>query len=182
MDGMTKKVLFDAETVCKRVIELGKEISDKHPEGNLLLIGILKGCFMFMADLVRAVTVPTQIDFVRISSYGSATETSGSLEILMDIRTPVKGRNVILVDDIVDSGLTLHEYRKRLEKLEPKSLETVALIDKVGRRDKHVNLDYCGFKIEEGFVVGYGLDCNEQFRELAAIYVLNRHAAQSVQF
>ncbi len=105
MDGMTKKVLFDAETVCKRVIELGKEISDKHPEGNLLLIGILKGCFMFMADLVRAVTVPTQIDFVRISSYGSATETSGSLEILMDIRTPVKGRNVILVDDIVDSGL-----------------------------------------------------------------------------
>jgi hypoxanthine phosphoribosyltransferase len=172
MDGMTRKALYDAETVCKRVAELGREISEKHSGGNLLLIGVLKGCFMFMADLVRAITVPTQIDFVRISSYGSGTSTSGALEILMDIKTPIKGRNVILVDDIVDSGLTLHEYRKRLEKLEPASLETVALIDKVGKRDKHVSLDYCGFRIEEGFVVGYGLDCNEQYRELAALYVL----------
>lgn len=172
MSALTKKVLFDAETISLRVTQLGREISIRHPEGNLLLIGILKGCFMFMADLVRALDVACQIDFVRVSSYGSGTCSSGELEIIMDSRIPVENRDVILVDDIVDSGLTLCEYRNVVARRGPRSLETIALIDKTGRREKFVELDYCGFRIEHGFVVGYGLDCDEQYRGLGSLYVL----------
>jgi hypoxanthine phosphoribosyltransferase len=172
MQGLSKRVLFDQETISARVAEIGREISEKYPEGGLLLIGILKGSFMFMADLVRNITVDCQVDFVRISSYKDGTVTSGKLDIIMDIGIPVQGRNVILVDDIVDSGLTLSEYRKRIEQQGPKSLETAALLDKVGRREKHVELDYCGFRIQDGFIVGYGLDCNEQHRCHGCLYVL----------
>jgi hypoxanthine phosphoribosyltransferase len=167
------KILFDEQAIALRVKELGAEISAKHPDGNLLLIGILKGCFMFVADLVRALNVSTQIDFVRVSSYRSGTTSCGVLDIIMDIGLPVEDRNVILIDDIVDSGLTLSEYCKRIQKLGPKTLETVALINKTIRREKHVNLDYCGFEIEDGFVVGYGLDCDEEHRGLGALYVLD---------
>lgn len=165
-------MLFDAETISGRVKELGRQISSRHPEGDLLLIGILKGCFMFMADLVRSLDVPCQIDFVRVSSYGSGTCSSGRLDIVMDSRIPVANKDVILVDDIVDSGLTLCEYRNVVAQRGPRSLETVALIDKTGRREKFVELDYCGFKIEHGFIVGYGLDCDEQYRGLGCLYVL----------
>jgi hypoxanthine phosphoribosyltransferase len=169
----TAKVLFDEQAIALRVKELGAEISAKHPKGNILLIGILKGCFMFVADLVRAMTVSAQIDFVRVSSYRSGTTSCGVLDIIMDIGTSVEDRDVLLVDDIVDSGLTLSEYCKRIQKLGPKSLETVALINKTVRREKHVNLDYSGFDIEDGFVVGYGLDCDEKHRNLGALYVLD---------
>lgn len=172
MQPLTKRVLFDADTIAARVAEIGREISNKYPEGNLLLIGILKGAFMFMADLVRNISVDCQVDFVRISSYKEGTVTSGKLDILLDVGIPVEGRNVILVDDIVDSGLTLSQYRKRIEQQSPRSLETAALVDKTGRREKHVELDYCGFRIEEGFIVGYGLDCNEQDRCHGCLYVL----------
>jgi len=172
MAELKKRILFDAETISKRVKEIGKEISLKHPEGNLLLIGILKGCFMFLADLVRALDVSCQLDFARISTYGKGTVSSGEFKIIMDIGIPVEGRNVVLVDDIVDSGFTLHEFRKHLLKLNPKTLEIAALIDKTGRREKFVELDYCGFRIEHGFIVGYGLDCNEQDRALPCLYVL----------
>jgi hypoxanthine phosphoribosyltransferase len=172
MSELTKRVLYDADTISRRVRELGKEISARHPEGNLLMIGILKGCFMFMADLVRSLDVSCQIDFVRVSSYGSGTCSSGELDIIMDTRMPVEGRDVILVDDIVDSGLTLCEYRKVVAQRGPRSLETVALIDKTGRREKFVELDYCGFRIEHGFIVGYGLDCDEKHRGLGSLCVL----------
>jgi hypoxanthine phosphoribosyltransferase len=172
MNELTKRVLLDADAISQRVQELGKQISARHPEGNLLMIGILKGCFMFMADLVRSLDVSCQIDFVRVSSYGSGTCSSGELDIIMDTRIPVGDRDVILVDDIVDSGLTLCEYRNVIAQRGPKSLETVALIDKTGRREKFVQLDYCGFKIEHGFIVGYGLDCDEQYRGLGSLYVL----------
>jgi hypoxanthine phosphoribosyltransferase len=172
MSELTKRVLFDAETISRRVEELGKQISTRHPKGDLLLIGILKGCFMFMADLVRSLDVSCQIDFVRVSSYGSGTCSSGALDIIMDTRLPLEGRDVILVDDIVDSGLTLCEYRNLVAQRGPRSLETAALIDKTGRREKFVELDYCGFKIEHGFIVGYGLDCDEQYRGLGSLYVL----------
>lgn len=171
MMELKRKILFDSQTIASRVRELGKEMSVKYPDGNILMIGILKGSFMFMADLVRALDVSAQIDFVRISSY-SGTETTGKLDIIMNVGIPVKNRNVILVDDIVDSGLTLSEYRKILEKEGPSSLETVALINKTERREKHVELDYCGFHVENGFIVGYGLDCDEQFRGLGSLYVL----------
>jgi len=172
MRNYRKKVLFDHEAISSRVEELAAEISARHPEGEILLIGILKGAFMFMADLVRRLSVPCEVDFVKISSYGSGTVSSGKLNILLDTSIPVEGRAVILVDDIVDSGLTLNEYRQALEARSPRSIETIALIDKTGRREKHVHLDYCGFRIEEGFVVGYGLDCNEFGRQTGDIYVL----------
>ncbi|MDQ1237888.1 MAG: hypoxanthine phosphoribosyltransferase [Thermodesulfobacteriota bacterium] len=172
MDKGKKRILFDAETISARVKELGKAISADYPQGNLVMVGLLKGSFIFLADLVRTLEKPCQIDFARISSYGSGTVSSGQLEVVMDI-VPVTGRDVILVDDIVDSGLTLDYYRKRVEQFEPRSLKTAALIDKTGRRDRDVHLDYYGFRIEDGFVVGYGLDWDERFRNLSHIYVLD---------
>jgi hypoxanthine phosphoribosyltransferase len=172
MKQFQKRILFDRETIAQRVREMGREVSLKYPAGDLLLIGILKGSFIFMADLCRSLDVSCKVDFVRISSYGNGTVTSGKLDIIMDVGIPVRDKNVILVDDIVDSGLTLSEYRIRLEEQQPLSLETAALIDKTARRDKHVRLDYCGFQVEDGFIVGYGLDCNEQYRNLPALYVL----------
>lgn len=172
MKEMKRRILFDGETISQRVREIGREISLKYPSGNLLLIGILKGCFIFMADLCRSLDVSCKVDFVRISSYGNGTVTSGKLDIIMDAGIPVRDKNVILVDDIVDSGLTLSEYRLRLAEQQPLSLETAALIDKTARRDKHVKLDYCGFQVEDGFIVGYGLDCDEQYRNLPGLYIL----------
>lgn len=167
-----KRMLFSAEEISARVKELGKQISQDYPEGNILLVGLLKGAFVFLADLARSLEKPCQIDFARISSYGSSTESSGQLVVSMDIKIPVKGRDVIIVDDIVDTGLTLHHYREVIQSQGPRSVKTIAMIDKRGRRERHVHLDYCGFTIENGFVVGYGLDCDECFRNLEAIYVL----------
>jgi hypoxanthine phosphoribosyltransferase len=155
-----KKILFHSEDIASRVCELGKQISADFPEGNILLIGILKGSFVFLAD------------FARISSYGSGTVSSGQLKITMDIGIPVEGRDVILVDDIVDTGLTLHQYKEELANRGPRSLKVAAMIDKTARREKHVELDYCGFRIDDGFLVGYGLDCDECFRNFGSIYVL----------
>lgn len=167
-----KRLLFSADEISARVKELGKQISQDYPEGNVLLVGLLKGAFVFLADLARSLEKPCQIDFARVSSYGSSTESSGQLVVTMDIKIPVEGRDVIIVDDIVDTGLTLHHYCESIQSKGPRSVKTVAMIDKRGRRERHVNLDYCGFTIENGFVVGYGLDCDECFRNLEAIYVL----------
>lgn len=170
MAEMKKRILIDEEAIAARVKELGREISAHYPEGDLLVIGILKGSFVFLADLVRSMSVSCQIDFAKISSYGSGTVSKGALEIILEPQVSVKDRDVILVDDIVDSGLTLSEYRKHLESKGPRSLKTAAMIDKTGRREKHVKLDYCGFRVEHGFLVGYGLDCNECYRYLGGIY------------
>lgn len=172
MGQVTKRILFDSDAITKRVRELGVQISRDYPGGNLLLVGILKGSFVFLADLVRSLPYPCQIDFARISSYGSARESSGNLNIIMDVGIPVAGRDVILVDDIVDSGLTLSDFRRRIEVRNPRSLKIAAMVNKTGRREKQVNVDYCGFQIEEGFLVGYGLDWDEQFRNYPEIYVL----------
>lgn len=172
MEGAKRKLLFSSEQIAARVKELGEQISADYPDGNVLLIGILKGSFVFLADLARCLDQPCQVDFARISSYGSGTVSSGQLKVAMDIGIPVEGRDVILVDDIVDTGLTLSQYRESLEKRGPRSVKVAAMIDKTARREKHVDLDYCGFKIEDGFVVGYGLDCDECFRNLGSIFVL----------
>lgn len=172
MEQVKKTILFDANSIAARVRELGQQISEDHPEGNLLLIGILKGSFVFLADLARSLAQPCQIDFARISSYGKGTVSTGELKVIMDVGIPVKGRNVILVDDIVDSGLTLNEFRQRIESDDPKSVKIAAMIDKTSRREKYVNLDYCGFRVPDGFLVGYGLDWDEKFRNLDGIYVI----------
>jgi hypoxanthine phosphoribosyltransferase len=172
MSEQQRRTLFEVAAIAERVRDLGRQINGDYPDGNLLIVGILKGSFIFMADLVRCLSVPCQIDFARISSYGSGTCSSGSLDIKMDIAIPVQDRNVILVDDIVDTGLTLCQYRERIARDHPRSLKIAAMINKTGRREKHVHVDYCGFEIEGGFLVGYGLDCDEQFRHLGTIDVL----------
>ena len=172
MEQVKTRILFDENSIAARVQELGKQISVDHPEGNLLLIGILKGSFVFMADLARSLSLPCQIDFARISSYGTGTVSAGQLNVVMDVGISVKDRHVILVDDIVDSGLTLSEYRKRLESASPKSLKIAAMIDKTARREKFVHVDYYGFRIEDGFLVGYGLDWDEKYRNLGGIYII----------
>ncbi len=172
MEEVKKNLLFDSNAIASRVTEIGKQITADFPAGDVLFIGILKGAFVFLADLARAISFPCQVDFARISSYGSGTVTSGTLSLKMDIGIDVEGRDVILVDDIVDSGLTLAEYRNRIAARNPRSLKLAAMIDKTGRREKAVQLDYFGFRIEDGFVVGYGLDWNEKFRNLKSIYNL----------
>jgi hypoxanthine phosphoribosyltransferase len=172
MREMKKKILIDEEAIAARVKELGSEISSHYPQGDLLVIGILKGSFVFLADLVRSLSVSCEIDFAKISSYGSGTVSQGTLNIALQPQVSVKDRDVILVDDIVDSGLTLCEFRKYLELQGPRTLKTAAMIDKTGRREKHVQLDYCGFQVEHGFLVGYGLDCDECYRYLGGIYVV----------
>lgn len=172
MKNMTKRELFNAGKIAARVAELGEQISIDYEGKPILLVGILKGVFVFMADLARNIVCPCLVDFARISSYGNKTTSSGDLEIIMDVSLPIEGRDVILVDDIVDTGLTLHNYRKYLESRDPNSLKTAALIDKTARREKYVELDYCGFKVKDGFIVGYGLDCGEEFRNLQGLYIL----------
>jgi len=170
MTEMKKRILIEEEAIAARVKELGREISAHYPDGDLLVIGILKGSFVFLADLVRSLSVSCEIDFAKISSYGSGTVSTGTLNIILEPQVSVKNRDVLLIDDIVDSGLTLSEFRKHLESLGPRTLKTAAMINKTGRREKHVELDYCGFHVEQGFLVGYGLDCNECYRYLGGIY------------
>jgi hypoxanthine phosphoribosyltransferase len=167
-----KRLLYGPEEISARVKQLGRQISADYPEGNILFIGLLKGAFVFLADLARSLDQPCQIDFARISSYGSSTVSSGQLEISMDVKIPVKNRDVIIVDDIVDTGLTLQQYREAISLKGPRSVKIAAMIDKAARRERHVDLDYCGFKVEDGFLVGYGLDCDECFRNLDGIYLL----------
>lgn len=170
MDNQELSPVFDEFCIRARIRELGHQISLDHPDGGIIFIGILKGAFIFLADLVRALEKPCHIEFARISSYGSSKTSSGSLKILLDIESQIEGKDVILVDDIVDTGLTLSQYRERLLKKNPRSLKIAALINKTGRREKSVNLDYCGFDIEKGFLVGYGLDCDEKYRNLSGVY------------
>jgi len=172
MKTMTKKELFSQQEIAARVRELGYQISKDYNDRRIVLVGILKGAFVFMADLARNIACPCLVDFVRISSYGNQTVSSGNLDIIMDVSLPIEGKDVILVDDIVDTGLTLHQFREYLKDRNPNSLKTAALIDKTARREKFVEVDYCGFKVEDGFIVGYGLDCAEEFRNLDGLYLL----------
>ncbi|MGO8879441.1 MAG: hypoxanthine phosphoribosyltransferase [Desulfomonilaceae bacterium] len=172
MKAMTRRELFSEEKIAERVKEIGEQISRDYRDKPILLVGILKGVFVFMADLARNISCPCHVDFARISSYGNNMTSSGDLEIIMDVSLPVEGRDVILVDDIVDTGLTLYNYGEYLKSRNPNSLKIAALIDKTSRREKFVELDYCGFEVEDGFIVGYGLDCSEEFRNLQGLYIL----------
>lgn len=174
MDDYRRIILLDEQTIAARIKEMGREITRDHPEGDLLFVGILKGSFIFLADLVRAVDIHCEIDFARISSYGGGTVSKGQLDILLDVGARIKDRNVILVDDIVDTALTLSQYKDVLASREPRSLRTAALIDKTERRETELDLDYRGFHVESGFLVGFGLDCAEQYRNLSGIYTLEK--------
>lgn len=169
---MEKELLIPRETIQKRVKELARQISSDYEGKEPILIGILNGVVFFFADLMREISIPTKMDFIRAASYGSEMKSSGSIRLTKDVEMPVRGQPVILVEDIVDTGLTLTHIVKNLESKGPESLRICALIDKLERRDIDVSIDYCGFKINEGFLVGYGLDYDEKYRHLPDICIL----------
>lgn len=172
--GATKRCLISRAEIARRVAELGERIGRDYTGPNLVLVGVLKGVFIFMADLVRALPFPVEVDFVRLCSYGAGTTTSGEVHITKDVEMSLKGRDVLIVEDIVDTGLTLDFLRQHLLTHHPRSLKICCFIDKQERREVDVPLDYVGFVVEKGFLVGYGLDCGEKSRTLPEIFVLEK--------
>ena len=172
LDDDIATVLVDEETIRVRVMELGEAISQAYAEQDLVLVSVLKGSIIFMADLVRAITTPHEIDFMATSSYGAATHSSGVVRILKDLNVSIQGRNVLVVEDIIDSGHTLNYLLRLLQERQPASLRIVTLLDKPERRSVPIDVDWVGFSIPNEFVVGYGLDYNELYRNLPYIGVL----------
>jgi hypoxanthine phosphoribosyltransferase len=160
------KCLFSAEQIAARVRELADRISADYAGRTLIVVGVLKGAWVFLADLVRQLTIPVRCDFVRVSSYGAGTVSSGDPRLSLDVSLPLADAEVLVVDDILDTGISLQWLAGHLRDKQPRSLRLCVLLDKSERRVAPVEADYVGFKIPDRFVVGYGLDCNEQFREL----------------
>jgi hypoxanthine phosphoribosyltransferase len=173
LDRAVGEILIDAGSLGTRIAELGEEISAHYAGQDLLLIGVLKGAVFFMADLMRHLTVPCEVDFMAISSYGAQTDSSGVVRILKDLEINIEGRNVLVVEDIIDSGLTLSYLMRNLESREPASLEICALLTKPTRREIDVPVRWIGFEIPNRFVIGYGLDFAERYRNLPYVGVLS---------
>ena len=173
------EILIDEPTLQARIAELGEELSTDYEGKDLLLVGVLKGAVFFMADLMRTLTVPCGVDFMAISSYGDETDSSGVVRILKDLDIPLQDRHVLVVEDIIDSGLTLSYLMRNLRAREPASLEVCALLTKRGRREIEVPVRYVGFEIPNRFVVGYGLDFAERYRNLRYVGVLSEHLVPS---
>jgi hypoxanthine phosphoribosyltransferase len=168
------EVLIDAETLQARIRELGAEISVDYPDGDLLLICILRGGVPFLVDLSRCITTPHMIDFMAVSSYGiGKRESSGSARVALDLQTDIRSKNVLLVEDIVDSGHTISSVLQMLETRQPKSLKVCTLLDKPERREAEVPIHYLGFSIPNKFVFGYGLDLDEYYRNLPFVGVVD---------
>jgi hypoxanthine phosphoribosyltransferase len=175
VDGVAEtkpEILFPEEMIHRRVGELAGQISRDYDGRELLLVGILKGAFIFMADLIRGIKVPCRVDFVRLASYGGGSQSSGEVRITKDLETPIAGRDVLIVEDIIDTGLTLSCLVKVLRERRPASLRVCAFLDKKERRQVSFEADYVGFAIPDLFVVGYGLDYNENYRFLPDVCVL----------
>lgn len=167
-----KQKLFSSQEIRKKVKELAQAISRDYPQEELILIGVLKGAFMFLSDLVRYLTIPVKVDFVRLASYGSGTQSQGKIRFTKALELPIRDRHIVVVEDIVDSGLTMKFLKDFLMKENPKSVRICALIDKTERRQVPIEVDYVGFSVPKGFIVGYGLDFDERFRQLPALYHL----------
>jgi hypoxanthine phosphoribosyltransferase len=172
MKHIKKEVFITRAAIDIRIQELADMISRDYQERDLIVIGVLKGAFMFTADLIRSLQIPCIIDFVRLASYGSETVSSEKITITKDIETSIKGRDVLVLEDIIDTGLTLSCLIDRLKEREPQTLRVCAFLDKKERRKIPFEADYVGFTIEDRFVVGYGLDFNENYRSLPDIYVI----------
>jgi len=168
-DANIGRIVVGADDLVARVHELGKEITSDYAARPPLLVGVLKGAFVFMSDLARAIDLPVEIDFMAVSSYGSATKTSGVVRIQKDLDLDLTGRDVLVVEDIVDSGLTLAYLRKNLAARGPASLEVCSLLVKEGLQKDDPDLQYVGFRIPPTFVIGYGLDVAERYRNLPFI-------------
>jgi len=167
------KVLFNEEQIAKRVKELGEEISKDYEGNDLVVISLLRGSFVFAADLVRAITVPVNIDFMTTSSYGYSQKTSGIVEIINDIRTDIKDKDVLIVDDIMDSGNTMKEVVDYIGKKGPRSVKTCVMLDKPSRREADISPDYVGFTIPDVFIVGYGLNYGDFYRNIPYIFTFD---------
>jgi hypoxanthine phosphoribosyltransferase len=173
LEAAVGQVLIDEEALAGRITELADEVSTDYADRDLLLIGVLKGAVFFMADLMRQITVPCEVDFMAISSYGGSTDSSGVVRILKDLDINIRDRDVLVVEDIIDSGLTLQYLMRNLSSREPASLEVCALLTKPARREIEVPVRYVGFEIPNHFVIGYGLDYAERYRNLPYVGVLN---------
>ncbi|MCJ7496696.1 MAG: hypoxanthine phosphoribosyltransferase [candidate division Zixibacteria bacterium] len=169
MKGKDVKIIIPKRELKKRVKELGAKISKDYAGKELILIGILKGSFIFLADLIRQIKIPHEVDFIAVASYGQEIEGSGAVRLIKDLSANIEGKNVIIIEDIVDTGLTLNFIRKNLLLRNPKSLEIVTLLDRKERRKVQVLIKYVGFVVPNEFVVGYGLDLGERYRNLPYI-------------
>ncbi len=167
-----EEILLDSSAVASRVAELGAQLSVDYAGRTPVLVSVLKGAMVFLADLMRAMDLPTSIDFMEVSSYGAATESSGQVRILKDLGKPIEGRDVIVVEDIIDTGLTLNYLLGYLADRQPASIKICCLLDKPARRLAEIDIDYIGFTIPDRFVIGYGLDYDERYRNLPYIGVL----------
>ena len=176
LESAVGEVLIETDALRGRIAELGAEISVDYAGRDLLLIGVLKGAVFFMADLMRKLTIPCEVDFMAISSYGASTDSSGVVRILKDLDINIEGRHVLVVEDIIDSGLTLSYLMRNLESREPATLEVCALLTKPDRREIEVPVRYVGFEIPNRFVIGYGLDFGERYRNLPYVAVLSDEA------
>lgn len=166
------KVLYSRERIAEEIKRLGQEISGDYAGREIMLIGVLKGSFLFIADLIREIEVPSVVDFVRLASYGSETQSSGIIEFRKDLEMPIRDRDVIIIEDIVDSGFTLECLYNKLLLQNPRSLKICTLIDKRARREVDIEADYVGMTMDDGFIIGYGLDYDEKYRNLPDIHVV----------
>lgn len=173
MSTVSKEILIRQSEIARRVQELADEISRDYAGEEILMIGVLKGAFIFMADLVRAMSISCQTDFIRAASYGAGSESSGNIVITKDVDLEVKGRDILIIEDIVDTGLTLKHIVDKLKLRHPKSIKVCAFLDKRKRRKVPFEADYVGFTMDDGFIVGYGLDFSEQYRFLPDVYVIS---------
>ncbi|MDD3429051.1 MAG: hypoxanthine phosphoribosyltransferase [Oscillospiraceae bacterium] len=172
MEKDMEKILLSEAEIKAKVAELGKIISEEYKGKNLLLVTVLKGAVVFLADLMREIDIFAEIDFMVVSSYGSGVKTSGVVKIVKDLDIPLEGREILIVEDILDSGLTLSYIKEMLESRGPASIKIVTLLDKPSRRKVNLQADYTGFTVPDEFVVGYGLDYDEKYRNLPYIGIL----------
>jgi hypoxanthine phosphoribosyltransferase len=166
------KVLIHRDQIRERVLALGRQIERDHPDGSLVMLGVLKGSFVFLADLARAISRPLRVEFLGVQSYGNAKSSSGAVQITLDLTNPIDGADVIIVEDIVDTGLTAQFLMQQLTARQAKSVKLCSLLHKPARSVRPVPIDYLGFTIEDVFVVGYGLDYAQQYRNLPDICVI----------
>jgi hypoxanthine phosphoribosyltransferase len=170
---MKKELLISHDAIQSRIKDLASQISADYSGKELVVIGVLNGAVFFFADIVREMTIPLKIDFIRAASYGSTSTSCGEVRLTKPLEIPVTDKPVLIIEDIIDTGLTLSKILDIIREQGPESIKTCALIDKEERREKKVFIDYCGFKVKEGFLAGYGLDYNEQYRCLRDIYKLH---------
>jgi hypoxanthine phosphoribosyltransferase len=176
-DPQIGEILVQPDELKERVRSLGEAVSAEYADRDLLLIGVLKGAVFFLADLMRHIAIPCEVDFMAVSSYGSATDSSGVVRIIKDLDTPIEGRHVLIVEDIVDSGLTLQYLMRNLGARNPATLDVCALLTKPDRRKVELPIRFVGFEIPDRFAIGYGLDFDERYRNLPYVAALEEAAA-----